>query len=70
VRRPGRVRRPGFRDASLNRVIEASGISMGSIYDYFDGKEDLSAHVARIESPRSGPSPYRRRPARLTSGRL
>ena len=31
----------GFHDASLNRVIEAAGISKGSMYYYFDGKEDL-----------------------------
>jgi AcrR family transcriptional regulator len=39
----------GFHDASLNRVIEAAGISKGSMYYYFDGKEDLYAHVARTE---------------------
>lgn len=37
----------GFHDASLNRMIEASGISKGSLYYYFDGKEDLYAYVAR-----------------------
>jgi AcrR family transcriptional regulator len=37
----------GFADASLNRIIEAAGISKGSLYYYFDGKEDLYAHVAR-----------------------
>lgn len=37
----------GFHDASLNRMIEAAGISKGSLYYYFDGKEDLYAHVAR-----------------------
>ena len=37
----------GFHDASLNRVIEAAGISKGSLYYYFDGKEDLFAYVAR-----------------------
>lgn len=37
----------GFRDASLNRIIEASGISKGSMYYYFDGKEDLYADVIR-----------------------
>lgn len=36
----------GFHDASLNRVIEAAGISKGSLYYYFDGKEDLFAYVA------------------------
>lgn len=39
----------GFHDASLNRVIEAAGISKGSMYYYFDGKADLYAHVARTE---------------------
>lgn len=42
----------GFRDASLNRVIDAAGISKGSMYYYFDGKEDLYAHVARVELER------------------
>ena len=37
----------GFHDASLNRVIEAAGISKGSMYYYFDGKEDLYAYVAQ-----------------------
>jgi len=39
--------RHGFHDASLNRVIEAAGISKGSLYYYFDGKEDLFAYVAQ-----------------------
>jgi AcrR family transcriptional regulator len=39
----------GFNEASLNRIIEEAGISKGSMYYYFDGKEDLYAHVARIE---------------------
>jgi AcrR family transcriptional regulator len=37
----------GFHEASLNRVIEAAGISKGSLYYYFDGKEDLFAYVAQ-----------------------
>lgn len=37
----------GFHDASLNRVIAAAGISKGSMYYYFDGKEDLYAYVAQ-----------------------
>ena len=40
----------GFRDASLNRVIEAAGISKGSMYYYFEGKADLYTYVARTES--------------------
>jgi AcrR family transcriptional regulator len=51
----------GFHDASLNRVIEAAGISKGSMYYYFDGKGDLFAHVARIGLEglleRAGPPP-------------
>jgi AcrR family transcriptional regulator len=39
----------GFHDASLNRIIEAAGISKGSMYYYFDGKPDLYAYVARME---------------------
>lgn len=42
----------GFHDASLNRVIEAAGISKGSMYYYFDGKEDLYAYVTRTELER------------------
>jgi AcrR family transcriptional regulator len=39
----------GFHDASLNRIIEAAGISKGSMYYYFDGKQDLFTHVTRVE---------------------
>lgn len=42
----------GFHDASLNRVIKAAGISKGSMYYYFDGKDDLYAHVARTQLER------------------
>jgi AcrR family transcriptional regulator len=42
----------GFQDASLNRLIESAGISKGSMYYYFDGKEDLYAYVARVELER------------------
>lgn len=42
----------GFHDASLNRVLEASGMSKGSLYYHFDGKEDLYVHVARVELER------------------
>jgi AcrR family transcriptional regulator len=51
----------GFADASLNRIIEAAGISKGSMYYYFDGKEDLYAHVIRAQLERliqrAGPLP-------------
>jgi AcrR family transcriptional regulator len=42
----------GFHDASLNQVIDAAGISKGSLYYYFDGKEDLYAHLVRTELER------------------
>lgn len=42
----------GFHGASLNRIIDVAGISKGSMYYYFDGKEDLFAHVARVEFER------------------
>jgi AcrR family transcriptional regulator len=42
----------GFHDASLNRVIETAGTSKGSMYYYFDGKEDLYAYVVRTEIER------------------
>jgi AcrR family transcriptional regulator len=42
----------GFHDASLNRIIDAAGISKGSMYYYFDDKEDLFAHVMRVEFER------------------
>ena len=42
----------GFHDASLNRIIDAAGTSKGSMYYYFDGKEDLFAHVTRVEFER------------------
>lgn len=51
----------GFNAASLNRIIEVAGISKGSMYYYFDGKEELYAHVARVELGRlfetTGPFP-------------
>lgn len=37
----------GYRDASLNHIIATAGISKGSMYYYFDGKEDLYAFVAK-----------------------
>jgi AcrR family transcriptional regulator len=35
----------GFDSASYNRIIERAGISKGSAYYYFEGKEDLYATV-------------------------
>jgi AcrR family transcriptional regulator len=39
----------GYHDSSLNRVIDAAGISKGSMYYYFDGKEDLYAFTVRTQ---------------------
>jgi AcrR family transcriptional regulator len=51
----------GFSAASLNRIIDTARISKGSMYYYFDGKEDLYAYVARVELERlfdaAGPFP-------------
>ncbi|HWH51574.1 MAG TPA: helix-turn-helix domain-containing protein, partial [Gemmatimonadaceae bacterium] len=51
----------GFGASSLNRIIDAAGISKGSLYYYFDDKEELYAHVARRELGRlfeaAGPFP-------------
>lgn len=51
----------GYVDASLNRIIESAGISKGSMYYYFEDKEDLYAHVIRDQLERlierAGPFP-------------
>lgn len=51
----------GFNGASFNRIIASAGISKGSMYYYFDGKEDLYSHVVQLELGRllteAGPFP-------------
>ncbi|MBN9607047.1 MAG: TetR/AcrR family transcriptional regulator [Actinomycetales bacterium] len=51
----------GYQAASLNRIIESAGISKGSMYYYFDDKDDLYAEVIRRELTalieRGGPIP-------------
>lgn len=42
----------GYQDASLNRIIASVGVSKGSLYYYFDGKEDLYAEVIRRQIER------------------
>lgn len=42
----------GFGGASLNRIIEVSGISKGSMYYYFDGKADLYTYVIQVQLKR------------------
>ena len=38
----------GYAAASLNRIIETAGISKGSLYYYFDDKEDLFTSVVEV----------------------
>jgi AcrR family transcriptional regulator len=39
----------GYEDASLNRIVEAAGISKGTVYYYFSDRDDLYATVvARV----------------------
>jgi AcrR family transcriptional regulator len=51
----------GYGNASLNRIINVAGLSKGSMYYYFDGKDDLYAHVIRAQVEdlfsREGPFP-------------
>ncbi len=51
----------GYTGASLNRIITTAGVSKGSMYYYFDGKEDLYAHLIRVQVERiiahAGPFP-------------
>ena len=37
----------GYTGASLNRIIDAAGISKGSMYYYFDDKADLYVHLVQ-----------------------
>lgn len=34
-----------FQQASINRIVERSGIAKGSFYQYFDDKDDLYFHI-------------------------
>lgn len=51
----------GFTGASLNRIITEAGLSKGSMYYYFDSKEDLYAHLLIVQvellMAHSGPFP-------------
>jgi AcrR family transcriptional regulator len=42
----------GFAGASLNRIIAEAGLSKGSMYYYFDSKDDLYADVLRRQVER------------------
>lgn len=37
-----------FAGASINRIVEQSGISKGSFYQYFDDKEDVYLHIMSL----------------------
>ncbi len=37
----------GFGKASTNRIVKQAGISKGSLFYYFDGKDDLYLHLIR-----------------------
>ena len=39
----------GFAAASLNRIIAVAGVSKGSMYYYFDDKEDLYRYLLRVQ---------------------
>ena len=41
----------GFADASLNRIIEAAGISKGSLYYYFDTRRTCTPTLRARLSP-------------------
>ena len=43
----------GYADASLNRIVEQAGISKGSMYYYFEDKEDLFSMVLQDLEERS-----------------
>lgn len=43
----------GYADASLNRIVEQAGISKGSMYYYFEDKEDLFGMVLQDLEERS-----------------
>jgi len=39
----------GYADASTNRIAETAGVSIGSLYEYFPGKEAIFAELRRRE---------------------
>jgi AcrR family transcriptional regulator len=42
----------GFSGGSLNTIVREAGISKGSLFQYFDDKADLYAHLAELASVR------------------
>lgn len=47
----------GYQQASMSEIIAASGLSAGAIYNYFSGKTELMAEVARFDAGRFEPVP-------------
>ena len=41
--------RQGYKQASISRIVAASGIAKGSFYQYFEDKDDLFIHIVLTE---------------------
>lgn len=41
-----------YRTASLSRIVRAAGVAKGSVYQYFDGKQDLYLHLVTLAAER------------------
>ncbi|TVR88904.1 MAG: TetR/AcrR family transcriptional regulator [Trueperaceae bacterium] len=41
-----------YRTASVSRIARAAGIAKGSVYQYFDGKQDLYLHLVTLAAER------------------
>jgi len=39
----------GYKQASINRMVEAAGIAKGSFYQYFEDKDDLFVHIVATQ---------------------
>ena len=42
----------GYEKSSTNKIAELAGVSVGSLYEYFPGKEAIFAEIRRREDPR------------------
>ena len=42
----------GYERATTNRIAERSGFSVGTLYQYFDNKEDVYSELVRLELQR------------------
>ena len=42
----------GYDKASTNKIAELAGVSVGSLYEYFPGKEAIFAEISRREDER------------------